>query len=114
MGRDRKGGVVGYSGRGRMGLETGPPSMPLGGPLVGVSDTQDGRLVEGSAEDLHAERQPVPAEAVRQREHRLAGDVPGGERAWLLPERNAPLAPEPPRLPHAAGHKDPPTSQTPP
>src|SRR5260370_21449155 len=103
MGRDRKGGVVGYSGRGRMGLETGPPSMPLGGPLVGVSDTQDGRLVEGSAEDLHAERQPVAAKAVRQREHRLAGDVPGGERAWLLPERDAPVLAEPPRLAQAGG-----------
>src|SRR5256886_12919886 len=90
-----------HVGRGGAAHERGPARVPLGGSLVGIPDAQDGGLAEGPADDLHPERQAVAAETVGQLEHRLARDVPGGEEARLLPERDAAIVGEPRRPAHA-------------
>ena len=79
------------------------PGVPVRGLLVGVADTQDGRLVERPTDDLHAERQAAAPEAVGQRQHRLPSHVPRGEQAGLLPERDAAIVGQARRLAHAGG-----------
>jgi len=63
----------------RAAREGRPPRVPLRGALVSMGNAQDRRLAERAADDLHAERQAVPAKAIGKCQRGLAGDIPGGE-----------------------------------
>jgi len=72
IGRLRQYGRRRDVGRRRTLHELGAPRVPLRGAFVGMADAQDRRLAERPADDLHAEREAVPAEAVGKRQHGLA------------------------------------------
>src|SRR5207237_5655410 len=86
--------------RGCAGHEPGTPRVPLGGLLVSMADPQERLLAERPAEDLHTERKAVPPEAVRKHRDGLTRDVPRGEQARLLPERDAAVVRKPWSLAH--------------
>src|SRR5580658_5662081 len=56
-----------YSKR-ESGVQRRSPEMPVGRLLVGVAGGEDGRLGEGAADDLEADRHAVRCHAARQGE----------------------------------------------
>src|SRR5580704_18440922 len=66
-------------------LKWRPIQMPVGGLLVGMAGREDARLVEGVADDLEADRNPVGRDAARQGERGMAAHVEG--RSVAQPRR---------------------------
>src|SRR5215831_652569 len=54
-----------------------PQRVPLGRLLIGVTNAAQERFPEGLADELQAQRQPVPAEAARHRQGRRAIEIIG-------------------------------------